>query len=128
MPDFEIYDRRSSSTLKGGRRGATVTVTRRGYMSFSPEAFARLGSPQAVLYLIAKDERLIGFRPCKPRDENAHSVSGRIHSMSASALLKHMGIAHDEARRYDLQAEDGQPPHIDLKQPGKAVSSNRLKR
>lgn len=124
MPEFEIYDRRHG---KGSRHGETVTVTRRGYMSLSSGAFARLGSPQAVTYLIDKDEQLIGFRPCKPRDEDAHAVSGRGHQMSAAALLRYMGVTYDEARRYDLQVPDDLPPHIDLKQPGVPVTSNRLK-
>jgi hypothetical protein len=125
VPQFEVYDRKNSPA--GRRRGETVTVNCRGYLSFSPDAYARLGSPQAVRYLIDKEERLIGFQPCKPREANAHLVSTGTRIASAVTLLKYMGVSHAEGRRYDLHCEDGLPPYIDLKEPGVPVTSNRRK-
>lgn len=123
MPQFEIYDRKNSHGRR--RQGETVTVSRRGYLAFSPDAFERLGSPPAVKYLIDRDERLIGFQPCKPREAHAHTVNPRTHIMSAVALLKHMGVPLDQGCRYDLESRDGLPPYIDLKKPGTLVTSNR---
>jgi len=110
-----------------GRRGETVTILRRGYLAFSQDAFARLGSPRYVKYLIDEDERLIGFRSCEAGDPNAHAVGTRTHSASARILLGHLGVSLDEARRYELETGDGQPPYIDLKKPGVPVTSNRRK-
>jgi hypothetical protein len=121
--EFEIFGRPSQ-----GSRGLTVTVNCRGYLSLSPDAFTRLGSPRAVRYLIDKNERVIGFQPCKPREEHAHAVSQRAYSMCAVSLLKYMGVPFSEGgRRYDLQVADGVPPYIDLKRPGVPVTSNRRK-
>ena len=123
MPKFEIYDRKDSET----GRGETVTVMRRGLLSLSPDAFTRLGSPQAVRYLVSKDERLIGFQPCGPGDANAHAVSAGTRIMSAVTLLKDMGADLGQARRYDLKVQDGFPPYIDLREPGVPVTSGRRK-
>lgn len=126
MPEFEIYQRKDS--YAGQKRfGNTVTIQSRGQMSLSEGAFTALGSPQAVKYLIDKDEMLIGFQACKPREANSHAIRGKQHMMSAGPLLKFLGADLGESRRYDLQVEDGLPPYIDLKAPGQAVTSNRRK-
>jgi hypothetical protein len=98
----------------------------RGALGFSPAAYEALGSPAAVVYLTDRDERLIGFRPASPEEPNAHKVSRAARTTSARALLRFMGAEYAQSRRYPLLTDDG-TPHIDLKQPGTPVTSNRAK-
>lgn len=127
MPNFEVYQRQHSGNRK--LRGMTVTVTGRGSMSFSEDAWAALGSPQAVKFLVGKDpgERVVGFQACRPREEHAHLVAPRARSVSAVALLKYLRYGSGASRRYALKTEDGLPPYIDLNEDAPAVTSNRRK-
>ncbi len=121
MPNFEIYDRVNARES----RGATVTIQRRGIISFSPDAYAMLGSPEAVVFLYDREERLIGFRPAARGDQDAYAIRSPL-TVSAMALCKRLGIDTSESRRYPLGMDN--PPFIDLKQPGAVVTSNRRKR
>jgi len=125
MLQFEIYDRRNSYGRGRKRAGKTVTVQARGLMSLNEEAYAELGSPQAVKFLVAKDEMLIGLEPCKPSDQNAYAVRTRQHVVSAITVLKYMGADLSRARRYELRVKDGLPPYIDLGEDAPVVTSNR---
>lgn len=121
MPDFEIYRR-------GSRPDGPpmVTITAAGAISFSVAAFEALGSPAAIVYLIDRDERLIGFRAAAVGETSAYHVNaGR--GVSARSILNAMGISYGTGRRYPLLTGDG-TPHIDLKQPGTPVTSNRRKK
>ncbi len=126
MPNFREYQRGDSYGSRK-RRGETVTVQHRGLMSFSDGAYARLGSPMAVRFLVDHDEKLIGFRPCKPRERNALAVRGPQRLVSAIPVLKAMGAYLAASRRYSLHVEDGQPPYIDLNEDAPVVTSNRRK-
>jgi hypothetical protein len=123
---FEEYQRGDSYASRK-RQGETVTVQRRGLLSFSAGALAALGSPPAVKFLVDKEARVIGFGPCKPRDRNAHAVRGRMHLVSAVAVLRHMDVDLTQSRRYTLRVEDGEPPYIDLNEDAPVVTSNRAK-
>lgn len=125
MPDFEEYNRKGNG--RRGRPGETVTVQRRGLMSFSAGAFAALGSPAAVKFLVDREARLIGFRACRPRDKNASPVRGPQRIVSAVPLLKHLDADLSESRLYTLRVADGLPPYIDLDEDAPVVTSNRRK-
>ncbi len=127
--NFEVYDKAHSYTARK-RRGATVTVQPRGLLSFSPDAYEMLGSPKAVVFLVDRDERLIGFKPLSSTRGagNAYTVRGpgSQRLVSATAVLKVMGWQSSQAVRYPLAEIDG-TLCIDLKQPGQPVTSNRKK-
>lgn len=127
MPNFEVYQRQHPGSRK--RRGATVTVTGRGSMCFSEDAWLALGSPQAVKFLVDKDpgQRAIGFQACRRGEDNSHAVSPRTRSVTAVALLKHLHYGTGTSYRYTLRVEDGLPPYIDLGEDAPVVTSNRRK-
>jgi hypothetical protein len=126
MPNFREFQR-DGSYSKRKRPGETVTIQRRGLISFSDGTYARLGSPKDVAFLVDRDKRLIGFRRCKPCERNAHAVRGPQRLVSAIPVLKAMGVYLAESRRYSLHVEDGQPPYIDLNEDAPVVTSNRRK-
>jgi hypothetical protein len=127
MPNFEVYQRRYSGSRK--RRGATVTVSGRGSMSFSEDAWTVIGSPEALQYLVDKDPagRMIGFRACRRGEDNANAVTPGTHAVSARAVLKYLHYGAGASRRYTLRVEDGLPPYIDLNEDAPVVTSNRRK-
>ena len=126
MPHFEEYQRKDSRVSRK-LPGETVTVQRRGLLSFSAGALTALGSPAAVKFLIDREARMIGFRPCSLRDKNARPVRGRQHLVSAVTVLKHLGADLSVSRRYTLKVEDGLPAYIDLNEDAPVVTSNRRK-
>jgi hypothetical protein len=128
MRNFEVWQR----PVSGGPRkrpGMTVTVSGHRTMAFSEEAWAALGSPEAVKFLVDKDpgERVIGFQACKRGEPNAHAVHSGTRTVSASALLKYLRYGTGTAYRYTLRVEDGLPPYIDLSEDAPVVTSNRRK-
>lgn len=114
MPNFTVFERRQSG--KRTRRGATVTVMRRGYLAFSEDAWTAVGSPAYVKFLIDTGEqnRVVGFRACGADDPDANVVKHGSRVVTAVALLKHLGHDCSVARRYTLRVKDGLPPYIDL--------------
>jgi hypothetical protein len=112
VPNFTQYSRRGRQAVPG----ATVTVMRRGYLSFSAGAWAAAGSPACVKFLVGDgQDRVIGFIACEEGEPEANSVNPVTRVVSARAVLNHLG--HDlraPGRRLTLHLEDGQPPYIDL--------------
>lgn len=134
MPNFEVFQRTDSRRRS---RQATVTVQRRGQISFSLEAMRVLGNPEAVAFLVDKDERLLGFRAAKLARNGARRADGgdglivcavRSPGATASAVqvLRYLGADLSASRRYPLAEVDG-VRFIDLKAPGAVVTSNRRK-
>lgn len=126
MPNFEVYRRQHLGGRR--RRGATVTVTSRGSMCFSEDAWTAIGSPEAVRFLVDKDrgQRVVGFQACRRGDDDAHAVTSGTHSVSAVTLLKYLHYGFGTFR-HTLRVVDGQPPYIDLNEDAPAVTSNRRK-
>ncbi len=126
MPKFEEYERTVGSGWRK-RQGPSVTVQRRGSLSFSQAAMEMLGNPGALVFLVDQDERLVGFRKAPRSARNARVVTSPFagtYTVSARALCTFLGLDLSEARRYPLAEIDG-TPCIDLKQPGAIVTSNR---
>ena len=128
MPQFELYERR----LLGNRRThkATVTIQRRGVISFSEPAFEALGSPQAVVFLYDRDEKLIGFRKAGESEQNSHTIRSApdgSHVAAAHAFVRFLGLDLSESRRYPLVSQNGMH-YVDLNEPGVVVTSNRRAR
>jgi hypothetical protein len=125
MPQFELYERRHSGSRRSDK--ATVTIQRRGVISFSEPAFEALGSPQAVAFLYAKPENLIAFRASRKSEQNSHTIrsaSDGSHVAAAHAFVRFLGLDLSESRRYPLVSQDG-THYVDLNEPGTVVTSNR---
>jgi hypothetical protein len=120
--NFEVYDRRNSPSPKRRRLGETVTVQRAGVISFSTASMAALGNPRAVVYLVDREDRVLGFRAAPPGTPNASLIGGTGHTASGVAVLKYMEADLSESRRYPLVVMDG-VYCIDLKQPGEVVAN-----
>lgn len=125
MPNFEVYDRVNS---RSRHRGASaVTISRRGLIAFNSVAMAMLGDPEAVVFLYAAEERLIGFRKTERGDPEGYPVrlAGRgAHVVSAMKFCRFASVDTSESRRYPLVMAGG-VPCVDLKEPGTVVTSNR---
>jgi hypothetical protein len=98
----------------------TVTITARGCLAFSADAWGELGSPPYVKLLIdaSGENPLIGFAACQAYESEARPVNPGTRIVTAVAVLRYLG--HDtkgKARRYALVFRDGMPPHIDLSEP-----------
>jgi hypothetical protein len=123
MRNFEIYERRTATRF----RGPAVTLTQRGVISFSAEAYDLLGQPEAVTLLYDKGDRIIGFKPAAKNARNAYTIRLTGHStraLSAKRFCDYIDVQLDGARRWPLTMEDG-IGCADLKQPGTFVTSNR---
>jgi hypothetical protein len=131
MHNWELYERGNSRRRSDE---PLVTIQRRGQISFNPAAMRALGEPEAVIFLIDKNERLLGFRASgitkKTGRRKAVEPGALVRppgaTVAAIPVLKHMEVDLGVSRRYRLVELDG--THcIDLKQPGEAVTSNRRK-
>jgi len=111
---FEVF-----KPTGGGRRslsGRFVTIADRGTMSFSEDAWALLGKPEAVQFLVDPGSRgrLVGFCACGRGEPSSHPAMGSTRAVRAGLLLKSLGYQSGETRRYTLRVEEGLPPYIDL--------------
>jgi hypothetical protein len=122
VPEFVVYERRHYGNRK--QQGATVTVTRRGSLLLSEDAWTVIGRPEVLTFMVAKggQGRLIGFLPCNPGDIGARTVAST-RLVSAMGLLRHLGYDYSEARRFTLRVADGLPPYIDLDEAAPPVTS-----
>ena len=112
---LEVYDRRDSGNR--ARPGMTVTVTARGCLAFSAAAWAALGSPAYVKFLVdtSGQDRVLGFQACGTYEPEARPVNPGSRVVTARAVLRFLGHnTPGQARRYVLHMEDGTPPYIDL--------------
>lgn len=129
MPQFELFTKRM--TRPGGT--PTVTIQKRGVMSFNKAAHQALGDAEAVELLYDPTEKIIGFRPAD--DPNAkhsyrlRSVAGKARStfmISGTAFANYYEIDTSESRRWDAYVDDG-ILCVDLKGEFTAISGNRSK-
>lgn len=124
MTDFELFTHRNAKP----RKPATVTITRRSLFLFSEAAFAMLGSPEAVVFLVDQSRPAIGFRAAKRGDPDSYLIrQDRSHGVRGLAICNFLDLDRSQSRRYPLlTAADGQH-HISLAEPGEVVTSNRAK-
>jgi len=123
MPNFKEFDRKQARNP----RGPSVTLTSRGAISFSAEAWDQLGSPEAVTLLFDEGERIVGFRPARRGERNAYPFrpNGSVRTVMATAFCGHIGVKNTgESRRWPMRIEDG-IACVDLKQPSELVTSSR---
>jgi hypothetical protein len=126
VPDFEVFTRRMIPLVKG----PTVTLQKRGTMSFNKAAHVAMGSPEAVELLYDRTSQIIGIRPVAPEVDHAYPMRPQANKedgpyiVSGSAFTKYYGIDTTEARRWSVVIEDG-VLLIDLNAPGVVVTSNR---
>lgn len=104
-PAFQVYRRQD--------KGAWVRVARDGKsLGFSAGAWALLGAPPAVVFLVAREHRMLGFRPAADGDPDTSRVSAKTHIVAAGPVLRLLGPVRPG--RYELLAGPGLPPHINL--------------
>jgi hypothetical protein len=122
---FEVFE----PTGSGSRclRGAFVTVASYGTMSFSGDAWAVLGAPEAVRFLVDSDSRgsVVGFQACGREEPSSHAAMGTTRTVRAGLLLKALGHHPSETRRHTLHVEDGLPPYIDLDEDAPEARTSR---
>jgi hypothetical protein len=108
----------------------TVTLQKRGTLSFNKAAHVAMGSPEAVELLYDRTRKIIGIRPVAPEVEHAYPMRSQGNKddgpyiVSGAAFTKYYGINTDEARRWSVVIDDG-VLLIDLSAAGTVVTSNR---
>ena len=123
MANFEEFDR--GTRARFGTR-EEITIQRRGGCSARRRG-APWAAPAAVTLLADKNERLIAFRSAAASHPNAHAVrkvKGASHLVSAKAFCLYAGVDLSVTCRYPLVMDDG-IGIVDLKQPGRPVTSSR---
>ena len=126
MPDFEVFTRRMIPLVKQ----PTVTLQKRGTLSFNKAAHVAMGSPEAVELLYDRAQKIIGIRAVPPEVEHAYPMRPQANKadgpyiVSGAAFTKYYGIDTDEARRWTAVIEDG-VLLIDLGAAGTVVTGNR---
>jgi hypothetical protein len=112
-----------------------VTVGLRGTVKFNPAAAKALGEPDAIVFLVDKEDRLLGFRAGEVTTDgpgrrkgtgNAQPLRTPGNTVSATHVLRYLHVDLSQSRRYPLVAIDG-VQCIELKRPGMVVTSNRRK-
>lgn len=124
MANFEVY---IGGSNRGLRTAQTVSITSVGRIGFSRPAYEAMGSPEAVVLLTDRAEQLIGFRPAGVEEPSAYRLNPRSLSVSSTAILQYLEFDYSVSRRWPLLCDDG-TWHIDLKQEGVPVTSNRRKK
>jgi len=107
----------------------SVTIQKRGTLSFNVPAYAALESPEAVELLFDREQRLVGIRKTEPDTDHAYLVrplgrGGTNWLISGRAFTVYYGIPTDVARRWAAHL-DGDMLVVDLKEPGSEVRGNR---
>ena len=127
MPNFEVFTRK---TARLGKK-PSVTIQRKGIMSFNQAAYDAIGSPKAVELLYDRADRIIGVRPAADPDApHAYQPRGAVgkdygpYLVSGTAFVHHYGIDVSVSRRYPVTIEDG-VLCIDLKKDGTVITGNR---
>lgn len=129
MPQFEVFTKRM--TRPGGQ--PTVTIQKRGVMSFNKAAHEAMGSPDYIELLYDATEKIIGFRPCdggtkhayQLRNANAERTS--TFMISGTAFVNYYEIDTSVSRRWDAQVIDGLLC-VDLKDEFTEIHGNRAPR
>lgn len=117
-------------------RRPTVTIQRRGVMSFNPAAYEALGSPEAVEFLYNPTRKVIAIRPVDA-SQVSHAVifrgvGGKAAAkrgtgamiLAAIAFCQTYDIDTTESIRRDVTVQDD-VLFIDLNDPGVVIRGNR---
>lgn len=100
-----------------------ITLTARGGLGISNQAFKSLGEPQAVQLMLDREAGIIGIRKTARSDPDAYSI-GSSRTVNARAFTNWAGLAGRTARRWDAYLQDG-TLCCDINGPAYEVSSNR---
>lgn len=117
----------------------TVTMQRRGIMSFNPAAYEALGSPETVELLYSSARKMIAVRPVDA-SQASHAITMRgvggkaaakngkgAMLLAATAFCQAYDIDTTETVRRDVEVSDGVLV-IDLNDPGVTIRGNRSPR
>jgi hypothetical protein len=112
MP-FEVFDK---ATATAGDK-PTVSIQRRGVLSFNHATHKLLGEPQTVELLYDRKRRLVGLRAISSDVRHAQKVrlndKGTTHLVTAMSFTAHYGIPTDVGHRWEAHQE-GDVVFIDL--------------
>jgi hypothetical protein len=109
---------------------AWATLQSRGYLSFDPLAYEKMGSPSHVKLLYDAERRLIGVQGVAAGDLAAYPVrlqtKSRLYVLSIKSFLSFFEIQLDHSRRYTVKF-DGQRMLIDLDGESTLITGPRAK-
>lgn len=69
--DNDGFERFERQRLRGSATGPAITITRTGVITFTPAAFALLGSPAYVEFGYARATNKIGIRAADPKNDRS---------------------------------------------------------
>ena len=124
MP-FEVFTHHSTRAA----RGSTVTITARGGLTLSADAYHLLAEPSHVDLLFDVDTQTIALRASAADSTNAYPVrqQGKSFLVSGTAFARFNGIDTSRSRRWPARMEDGML-QFTLTDQAASVTSNRRKR
>ena len=124
---FEVFEKR----MVRATGQPFVTIQKKGIFALNHAAFSALGEPKAMRFLYDREKKLIGFQPAEISDDHAYPVrnnsKGTSHLVSGMLFTSYYDIPTEVARRWEATLKAGVLT-IDLKKPGKEVTSNRATR
>jgi hypothetical protein len=126
VPNFEVFTKKMAPLGKK----PSVTIQRKGILSFNQAAYAAIGSPEAVELLYDREERIVGVRPADPNAPHVYIPRSAVRKdygpylISGTAFVHYYGIDVTTSRRYPVTVEDG-ILCIDLKEGGTVIVGNR---
>lgn len=122
MVNFEEF---SPVSERRRRDIETVTISKKGMLTLNEKAVDALDRPDAIVFLWAADERIIGLRRATAGDRNSYVVrsyannpqsSLRKYSVGGTLFCKRYNLLADKTRRYRARLV-GDVLRIDLKEP-----------
>ena len=126
MPNFEVFTKKMVPLAKA----PSVTINRRGTLSFNKAAHVAMGSPDAVELLFDRSERIIGVRKASSDQGNAYHVRSGTrpndgpYFVTGGAFCRYYNVDTDRSRRWTPTFED-EILMIDLNGKSTDVTSNR---
>lgn len=121
---MEVFQRRN---LRPSNQ-PTATITMRGCILLNRAAHTAMGSPDAVELLYDRAERIVGLRPAAQSLLHAFPVRSQRSTdtviISAHGFLRNYSIDNSTSLRRSAWMDDG-VLCVDIKEPGRVVTSNR---
>lgn len=119
MPEWDVFHRKSDRLPEG----SWVSISSRGDLTLSLDAFDSIGYPSSVELLFDKEGRRIGIRPADSIHSYKVGAGGKtIRRIAARAFAEHYGIPR--SCRFKATVEEGVLV-IDLNGPSTPVTSPR---
>lgn len=121
---MEVFQRPTPRTSQQ----PTATISTRGWISLNQAAYTAMGSPAAVELLFDRAEQIVGLRPAAQSLLHAFPVRSQRSTdtviISAHGFLRNYSIDNSTSLRRSAWMDDG-VLCVDIKEPGRVVTSNR---